>query len=339
MSIFIVGPSALEAWRAASSPTQYPPTKVLPQKDRYTKSDPPSEFDLMAIGICSQPVHCAVESANQRGQASWQISHVMSSLPAGSFRRIQEGLYVASPEAVFLQMASPLSVAQLTLLAYELCGSYSTDPLSSRGFRQRNPLTSIEAIVRYLDNSKGIKGVKKARRAIEFARNGSASPMESIIALLLCLPCSMGGYGIPLPVLNERVEIDSRVKGLTDRKFFKCDLFWPQARLALEYDSELEHTAAERIFNDAKKRNVLEAMGYRVLTVTKPQVYDAREFEQIATLISKRLKRYKKSAQSMALSRRHILRQEILYGATPEKVAFLKKQLKNAQGRGPHEWL
>ena len=334
MSYFVGFRSALEIWRAADSRSQYPRSKAVPDSAQLAKGRFPMLESLAILGgygADSTPVHFVVGEAAARSSAAGQVTHVMKGLPRGLFHRLSEELYVSSPELLVVQLASTLSVAKLALLMCELCGSYSIDRGDARGFRDRPALTSTEKLARCFDKLAGCHGVKKARKALSFVREGSASPMESKLMLLLCLPCSMGGYGVPFPVLNARVEVGRAARPFTDRKFFKCDLCWPDSRLVVEYDSDAEHTAAHRISEDAKKRNALEAMGYLVLTVTKRQVYDANELDRIALLISRRLRRYRKSTQGMIRSRRYILRQDLLYGASSERVAALREELRREQ--------
>ncbi|MCL1895345.1 MAG: hypothetical protein FWG03_02225 [Clostridiales bacterium] len=120
------------------------------------------------------------------------------------------GLMVSSPEFCFLQMAGQLTLAKLIELGYELCGVYSMPNaddknVPERGFYNRQPLTSIKKLKAFLDSMPGVKGRKKAMRALRYLRDGSASPMETKLAILLTLPYMLGGYGFSLPEMNKRI--------------------------------------------------------------------------------------------------------------------------------------
>lgn len=52
-------------------------------------------------------------------------------------------------------------------------------------------------------------------------------------------------------------------------------MFWPEANVAIEYDSDLEHTGSARIAEDAQRRNDLTALGITTITATREQVMDA----------------------------------------------------------------
>ena len=53
----------------------------------------------------------------------------------------------------------------------------------------------------------GIYGARRAARYARYVQDCSASPMETNLFLLLCLPTSEGGYGLPLPELNADLPI------------------------------------------------------------------------------------------------------------------------------------
>ncbi len=54
--------------------------------------------------------------------------------------------------------------------------------------------------------------------------------------MLLCLPYSLGGYGLPHPTMNAEMPLPKNVAA-TGRSSLRCDLYWPAVRLDVEYDS------------------------------------------------------------------------------------------------------
>lgn len=228
--------------------------------------------------------------------------------------RVEEGLYVESPNACFVRRASTLSLSRLVELGLEFCGSYALDRACEEGFRGRDPLTSAESLQTYVEAATGTAGVKKAAVAARFLANGSASPMESIVAILLCLPRIYGGYGLPLPQLNPWIEVGKRAEGVTKNRHFACDLYWPEYNLAVEYESDRHHTGSERIAGDSRRRNALIYLDRTVVTITRIQLYDARQFHQIAQLLAKRMGKPLRPVKYDWLTRRYHLRQELLFG-------------------------
>lgn len=117
----------------------------------------------------------------------------------------------------------------------------------------------------------------------------SASPRESTLAELITLPCHRGGSGIENPEMNAVIPISSSNRWATDRSSFRCDLLWRDQGVAVEYDSTLCHTGAERIANDASRRNALESLGLTVVTATWRHVTNYKEYNRFARILAKHL--------------------------------------------------
>ena len=185
--------------------------------------------------------------------------------PPRSYLKLGDGRFVCSPELVFLQLAGSLSFLELICLGYELCGIYSDEKNERLGVLGRMPLTSVSKIEDVLLLCAGVNHVVKARRALSYVIDGSASPMETALCMRLSLPYSLGGYAIPRPLLNERIGFADRVGSDLGRSFCCCDLSWPEFRLAVEYDSDF-HASSQKIFKDADRRNALLALGVEIIT-------------------------------------------------------------------------
>ena len=158
---------------------------------------------LWKFGIDEKPVSILVScKANMRKSQNlspriWSGKH-----PSRSFYKIAQNLYISTPEATFLQLGKELSLIQLITIGYELCGSYGLSVQSSSGFLRREPRSNPQLIERYLEKCERIHGVKAAKRASSYLIKGSASPMESLLSMLLCLPPSLGGFGLPRPEMS-----------------------------------------------------------------------------------------------------------------------------------------
>lgn len=88
--------------------------------------------------------------------------------------------------------------------------------------------------------------------------------MESLLSMLLCLPPSLGGFGLPRPELN--CPIETNEGGIAIRR---CDLCWPDQQFALEYDSDTFHSDESKLHLDSSRRSALEKAGVHVVSVTK----------------------------------------------------------------------
>lgn len=106
--------------------------------------------------------------------------------------------------------------------------------------------------------------------------------------MTLCLPYALGGYGLPMPQLNHRIDLDARARRIAGRGYLVCDLYWPEARLDMEYDGE-PHVDAERAAKDSMRRDALLSMDVTVITVTKWQLSDGGEMNALAHVVAGRV--------------------------------------------------
>jgi hypothetical protein len=160
---------------------------------------------------------------------------------------------------------------------------------AGQGFRNRMPLTSVSKLSAFVNKMVGIRGQRKAEKSLQYIANLSASPMESILVVLLTLPYRLGGYHLPLPELNALVVPQRIAKQNASKSSYFCDLLWRKAGVAAEYDSDQFHTGSDRIANDSKRRNSLITVGVNTVTVTKQQLYSIVEFDKIARQLASML--------------------------------------------------
>ena len=74
-----------------------------------------------------------------------------------------------------------------------------------------------------------------------------------------------------------------------NRSYFLCDLYWEQAKLAIEYYSDAEHSGSERIASDAARRNALLRLGITVITVGNQTFRDRSEFKRVGATVARLL--------------------------------------------------
>ena len=235
---------------------------------------------------CKLPVRAIVGTIEARTTTACLVSHKWTTLPANSFIDAGQGFLVSTPEFCFLQMAREMTVAQLVQLGLELCGTYALvddGPAVSRDAS----LTTAAKLRAFVEAAAGAPGRAKALRATRYLLDGSASAMETLLALLLYLPNNMGGYGLKKPVLNYRIDVPPSRRDLADRGYCLCDLCWPDAKLAVEYDSELHHTDPDRQSSDARRRSTLIALGFTVVTVFPGHIADSGTFNRLARQVAK----------------------------------------------------
>ena len=293
MTLFVGGASALEylsihdAWRAQ---------RARRQMRAFCASVPcAAEVDdalTCELARLSRPVHLLVRASGNRRALRETSTHVWSSeVPREAFvsASAAAGVFVCAPEFALMSMARSTDVLGLIIAGFEACGTFQTASFDARGFKTRDALTTPADVVRVAAAAGTFPGAGRLRRAMRYAIAGAASPMEAILAMLLCLPCSLGGYGLPRPELNGRIDVPRKHAQSVDGAYYVCDLLWREAGVCVEYDSMMFHSGAQKIAADARRRDALALLGFEVHAVTAAQVSSADLLDRVARLIALRL--------------------------------------------------
>ena len=255
------------------------------------------------------PVEVLVSEPEQRRARRLCVSYAcMRELPLGSFIKLSGEVYTCSPEYLLVALTPVLSDAEIILLGFELCGSYSTDPRHHRGFTNHQPFTNVGKCQRFLKRAEHLRGAKRVQKLLSFVENGAASPREAKLAALLTLPHSKGGYGLPKPLLNQEISWHDNTGRQIKRR---VDFYWPNQHLALEYDSNMEHTGAQRIAKDSARRNSLSARGLTMLTATQGQIATKEGTDELARAIARHLSFRNRNRVSNWATRNRKLRKEL----------------------------
>jgi hypothetical protein len=123
----------------------------------------------------------------------------------------------------------------------------------------------------------GTRGVRRLRAALERARPGTDSCMETRLRWVLV------EAGLPCPAVNQLVRApDGTVVALPD-------LSYPAHRVAVEYDGDVHRTHRATWRRDITRRQELEAHGWRVVTCTADDVL--RSPDRLVTWVRRALAR------------------------------------------------
>lgn len=266
-----------------------------------------------------EPLHLLVRSRLDRRWQPDLITHSCTkNLSPGSFFSLGEGLFVTSPELTFIQVACRLSLESLIHFGMMLCGMYCREPIAlaqpdgcseplrdvelcsakngglalrpsrSRRLKKRVPLTSADDLRAYAEGvrsmqGRSLNGVRLALRVLPYVIDRSRSPMESALAMALCLPRRFGGFALPLPSLNAPVRLTPRgdLAGgvrwdVSGSPYFECDLVWEEHRVIAEYHGDDGHFTREGTAKDARKANILRGEGYKYYVATIDTMSDLK---------------------------------------------------------------
>ena len=274
--------SSLQIWRAASTGyMELPaPCGVRTAENAFVSRDALARVrDSLGryLGDC---VHVVVGQASRRFQlrgCECRLLDTSRRLPPGSFSEINQDLLVLSPALCFARLATRVDFPQLLRVGMELCGTYRKNPVSGETEYGAEPLLAAVDLREYIEQLPRVVGKGKALRAARYLADAAASPREAALCLLVVLPTKLGGYGLPAPVLNPVLRLGEREELISGQSQASCDLFWPDRGVAVEYDSDEFHTNTRAA--DAERRDGLEAMGYRVMTITTDQFGQFRRLD------------------------------------------------------------
>ena len=266
-----------------------------------------------------RPLELAVFDRTHRTRGKkYRTRELPRTLPSGALVRVNPNLYFVCPELIVSQMAPSLSAIQLAKLIMELCGRYSLSPAEDRRNKtkyQLEPVTSLERIKRYSNLTKVRGGAKTLREALNYALEGSASPSETILALMMSLPQELGGYGFVKPALNASLTVPDEHIGRVGGLKYSLDAFWQDAYTDLEYESvefhldplaaaslvatkdgKLDSDSSAEMWRreyiakaDADRRRLrdLQVLGIHVIPVTSFDLSNVRRLDQVAYALAK----------------------------------------------------
>lgn len=203
-------------------------------------------------------------------------------LPAGATVK-KDGITVASPELLFLQLACRLDIHRLILLGLQLCSHPPGDP--SRSITTKRRLTA------FLEKTSGHRGHRKALQALNYIENGSASVMESLAFMVLTLPNSLGGYGLNGAVFNYEITLRDDISKRLGQKRCFADLYYVSKKLAVEYESFAFHSSPSEQGKDVMRAALLERQHIEVMRLTTIQLYDTDACRDFASILESRLGR------------------------------------------------
>jgi very-short-patch-repair endonuclease len=171
-----------------------------------------------------------------------------------------DGVRLTSPARTWLDLASLLSIDELVAAGDSIVLEHGEDfPMP------RNPLATIEDLKGIIGRHPGMRGVRKARIALDLIRVGADSAQETMMRLALVRA------GLPEPVLN-----------IVLRNRLGHPVVWPDAayldqRIALQYDGA-HHGDSDQYRRDIKRQSLTESVGWREVRVQRSDLEGDRPF-------------------------------------------------------------
>lgn len=278
MTLVLCDITALDFWLGDCPVTRtIAPASLCSWVNGITASGPLPEQQLTRLGVIARPVHVLVpRRSDQRMNASVIAHYASPPYPEGTITRLTRDVYSLIPLAVLIRRAPKLDDVEILLYLYRILARYRTYKGS---LYERPPLMTLGQMAEYLSRTTRTHGIKRLKLLARYAQEGARSPEEAKAAIILALPPTQGGYGLPLPILNP--PISAVRNGAAEKRY--PDLFWPSHRIVLEYQSTEFHADTERIGLDAARRTHLQEAGYTVFELTS---YQTKQQEELDSLVA-----------------------------------------------------
>ncbi len=260
------------------------------------------------------PAHILVKDPTQSRTTGSFVAHACrASLPGGSLLHFDDDVLVSAPAFAFTQIAARVkNLVALIQLGFELCGTYQTTRTGSESIYQVPPLASVRSLREFVVRNPSINGARKALRALRYIADGSASPRETKLALVLGLPMMYGGYGLGMPLMNYEIETNAAARSISGRLHLRCDLCWPQVKLDVEYQSREMHAGESSRIRDSRRMNALGAMGWTSIGVTNDELDSVHAMDAIADTIRRHIGKRRRADVSDHHARKLRLRGQLV---------------------------
>lgn len=147
---------------------------------------------------------------------------------------------------------------------------------------RRPPLTSSERLACFAKTLGHGGSAQTMRLAASWVQDGSASPLETRMALILCLDPRYGGEAWPRPHLNQRIDLTPEAQTLSGGTYRVADLFWPDLNVDLEVNGMAYHADRHGFAQASSRRAALEAMGCTVLEISFDQM---RSYDKLDAML------------------------------------------------------
>ena len=287
MEIVLSHTSALAFWLAQPSRSGYPLIRRSPDT---LPSGPFGDHSAECAALvlpreASSTIHVIASDPRKKSSSRFRVHSHTARLSSSSIARVSGEILVCSPELALMQSAPMLSDVDFIRAGYQLCGTYRLH--DEQSLYSVEPLTSPAKLAASFEKASGANGAKRARQLVRFVLANSASSRETMLAMHLSLPYRLGGLGLPAPVLNPTLKLTAFQQQLAGKQYLVPDLYWPDSKVGMEYDSDEFHTGSRKIARDSHRRDVLSHLGIREIGMTKLQFNDLVAFNKVAHIAAK----------------------------------------------------
>lgn len=243
--------------------------------------------ELRAFFGSTLPLNVMVPAKGERRNSSRMCCWIHpAAVPRENYLHLAKGLFIASPELAAMQVCPFYSEVDAIVLMSMLCSFYVENPQAAGGLEPRRaPCTpeSFGIFLAQMDPSTPIpNGRSRLMRCLRSAVSNAASPAELQLALALSLPKRLGGFALPKPMLNCSVQTQ-------EGTVLRPDLYWPDKRVAVEYQSDANHSGSGQLARDRSRKNLFQSAGITLFEASSAHLRDPYSMEGLGRMLTDKL--------------------------------------------------
>lgn len=264
-----------------------------------------ASIDDAIVATPSAMLELGVFDRKKRANRKHLRSHLLSKrLPARSLFSAGRNTYFASPELVIVQLAAKYEPVKLAQIIMEFTGTYSLAPDSSNSrYETRYGVSQVTTVSRIRAMAQSVPRVParhKLEIALGMAIEESASPAETILALMFSLPAEEGGYEMGRPTLNPKIKAPEHMREHLTQKDYYPDIYFQDLFADIEYESTAFHldpitanwqhrelalwrnAMADKAADDRRRMRELQTLGVFVIPATHKDLASVDSLDRLA---------------------------------------------------------
>lgn len=278
------------------------------------------------LSLFGNPLHLLAETkAMTHACVHCSYHYRRHGYPQGAVMMTEHNISVTSPLVTLLDMAVNIPIPHITMLLYEMMGSFTIfrptpliremlqnlldegklpviqgwKPSLSDGrltdIWRRPPLFDRFQVERFLAEVKGAKGSRRLSLALRDAYENAASPLEVQGSMLLGMPRRRGGWSLGPFEHNKRIALTPQARVIAGKELCFGDLYIEaneiHPAILFECQGSAFHDSGAIAASDDSRAIALQSMGIVLIRLRYEQISDSRRLEYIASFVADIMKK------------------------------------------------
>ena len=177
---------------------------------------------------------------------------------------------------------------------------------------KRPPLATRQDILSLAAQARGQRDSVAPYQAAAMCIEGSGSPFETKVALMLTCNVHQGGEDWERPLMNKVIPFSDEAQRLAGMPYCIGDMVWEEQRVCLECNGMAFHADREGFRLASSRSAALRSSGYTVLDISYEQFADLEKFDAMVNQFAETLGFSLKNRTTAFLKRREALHNQLV---------------------------